>query len=255
MSDDNISAHDGLNISVHEVDTSISDSLREAGFHEPNLTAYFNRTVQTGDHIRNIGANIGYFPLLFAFIAEVSGQVIAAEPDPENIELPDNNLERNGFRHNSVVVVQTVMTDHVETTQLQRDDKTRGAHSIEQTGNTDGDSITIETTTVDELVDSTVDLIKIDLEGAENNVVDGAINTIREHKPIIIFEMPPSIWSSSPVETLQELGQQGYKFKCTDREGIKRVTPSLLVDFYEEHKQTGQVSWVNVIAEQENRNP
>lgn len=255
MPNNNISIHDGLHIEIHETDTSISDSLRKTGVHEPNLTAYFKETVQTDDHILDIGANIGYFSLLFASLTEVSGQVIAAEPDPTNIVLLERNIERNGFDHDSVGIVQKAISDHIGTTKFYRDSKSKGAHSIEQTDNTDGDSITVETTTVDELIDSTIDIIKIDVEGAENRVLDGATNTIQEYRPVIVFEMAPPIWSSSPVETLQGLKQQGYKFRCIDTEGIRNVTPSLLVEFYEEHKQSNQVNWINVIAEHAGRNP
>ena len=64
-----------------------------------------------------------------------------------------------------------------------------------------------------ELPDEKIDLIKIDVEGAEVKTLEGAINTIKKHKPMIVIE---SFNNKNTVESM--LFPLGYKLVETIRE-------------------------------------
>ena len=61
-----------------------------------------------------------------------------------------------------------------------------------------------------------IDLLKIDVEGFESDVIQGAVNTIKDHQPIVAFE-----WSNQSLENHSHtkiLDDLGYKFFLTKKE-------------------------------------
>lgn len=247
-----LNVHDSMQIEVHDVDTSISDSLREQGVHEPNLTSYVRQSVAPGDHVVDVGANIGYFTLLFASLASDDGHVTAFEPDPTNADLLCENIERNDFNDRNVTVVREAVTDEVGTTSLHQHAESSGAHSVDESVVRDGSEIDVRETTVDASLTEPVDFVKIDVEGAEPRVLDGLSDTIQTDRPTLVFELAPPIWSVSPADLLHSLERRDYVFKCTDTNGIHDVDSETLTQFYTDHCEDDEVCWVNVVAEPSN---
>ena len=65
------------------------------GVWEPNLTAYLRRSLRSGDVFIDVGANIGYFSLLASRLVGTSGKVVAIEASPEIFERLRRNLKKN----------------------------------------------------------------------------------------------------------------------------------------------------------------
>lgn len=74
----------------------LNSFLRSRGVWEPVLSEFILRHVREGDVCVDIGANIGYFSLLFAKRVGPSGRVIAIEPAPNTARRLRANLELNG---------------------------------------------------------------------------------------------------------------------------------------------------------------
>lgn len=70
--------------------------LRYRSLYEPVLSEFILRHVQDGDVCVDVGANVGYFSLLFAQRVAPSGKVIAIEAAPETARRLRTNLELNG---------------------------------------------------------------------------------------------------------------------------------------------------------------
>src|SRR3989344_3364089 len=75
------------------------DSLRLSilGVHEPYQTEIIMKNVKRGDVVLDVGANIGYYTLLFAKLVGPEGIVFAFEPDPTNFSILKKNVETNNY--------------------------------------------------------------------------------------------------------------------------------------------------------------
>ena len=72
--------------------------------------------VKEGNNVIDIGANIGYFTLLFAKLVGPNGKVFAFEPDPTNFSILKKNIEENNY--DNVILSQKAISDKTETTKL-----------------------------------------------------------------------------------------------------------------------------------------
>ncbi len=71
--------------------------------------------------------------------------------------------------------------------------------------------ISVQTKPLDEFNFKDVGLIKIDVEGAEDAVLDGAINTIKNNMPVIIIELEDRHSIGTLQRNIKKLGDIGYQ--------------------------------------------
>ena len=79
------------------IDQDDSMGLALNGEYEPVETKLILELVKPGAAILDIGANIGYYSLLFAKLIGPSVQVYAFEPDPYSYDLLQQNILENGY--------------------------------------------------------------------------------------------------------------------------------------------------------------
>ena len=190
--------------------------------YEEGTTRLFQRLVKPGMLVMDIGAHVGYYTLLAARRVGPAGKVYAFEPDPDNHATLSKNIELNGYRN--VVVVKTAVTDRVGYTQLYLTAMESGRHSIYHHGQPERGNVPVETTTVDSMLEEMewphVDLIKIDVEGAEAAVLDGMTQLLgRSANLNLILEfMPPLLHSAgvAPRQFLDKLTSVGLKVYFID---------------------------------------
>jgi FkbM family methyltransferase len=144
-----------------------------------------------GDVFLDIGANVGFFSLLAARAVRPVGQVYAAEPVPANAEQIRRGARRNRLR---IDVLELAITDRAETTTLQLAIHPGGAAVASAAAPPDpAGTIDVETDTVDRLVSSgrirVPSVVKIDVEGAETEVLRGMAATLASHRPAVICEI------------------------------------------------------------------
>jgi FkbM family methyltransferase len=156
------------------------------GASEPAVQATLDCCIGPGDVFYDIGANVGFFTLLGAQRAGASGWVYAFEPVEINVRALRRNLELNGV--GNVDVQQTAVGNRIATVYmaLGRDQAT--GHL------TDGleGSIEVQCTTIDGFVAAghrPPRVVKIDVEGAEDLVLAGMCDTLREVRPLVLCEL------------------------------------------------------------------
>ncbi len=88
-------------------DSIVSPMLLRDGYFEPYETTLIESVVKPGDVVLDIGANIGYYTLIFARLVGEQGRVYAFEPDPTNFQLLKKNIRANGY-HNVVFINKAV---------------------------------------------------------------------------------------------------------------------------------------------------
>ena len=79
------------------LDRDDSMALSLNGIYEPIETNVVIENVNLGDTILDIGANIGYYSLLFANLVGSEGKIYAFEPDPESFRLLEKNIRENSY--------------------------------------------------------------------------------------------------------------------------------------------------------------
>ena len=175
-----------LSITGDAADTGIIGNLeRTGGRYEEDVTAFLRRTVPPDGVVVDAGANIGVLSLLAARLAP-AGLVYAFEPAPRSAEYVRRNARANGATN--VVVEAVALSDHEgETAFATNADYPAGAHLA-----VDEASITVPVTTLDAWSARVglrrLDLVKVDVEGAELLVLAGARATIRRFSPALVVE-------------------------------------------------------------------
>ena len=143
----------------------------------------------------DVGANIGLYTLGLSHLAP-RGHVYAFEPSPGAFECLRANLESNGVTN--VETFQGALSDRQGTIGFHDVPFfTAGSFTAEEgsylgTEAVGSTLVEVPCTTLDAFVESRrvdrVDVIKIDVEGAELSVLDGARRTLADHQPVVVME-------------------------------------------------------------------
>jgi FkbM family methyltransferase len=186
-------------------DPGPSNPAYGVGDNERPVQDAFAGHLHIGDVLYDIGANVGFFTVIGAKLVGPSGHVYAFEPVPGNAELVRRNAERNGFAN--VTVVEKAVSAESGQGELVLAEYSGGAALSTAAPPPDATvTVPVEMVTVDDCVSSGELLapaaVKIDVEGAELEVLHGMAATIRDHGPIIICE-------------IDDANQSGYDAKYT----------------------------------------
>ncbi|MBA4320652.1 MAG: hypothetical protein C0412_19845 [Flavobacterium sp.] len=193
--------------------------------HEKATTDLFKKVVKEGNVVVDLGANVGYFTLLAARLVGEKGKVYAFEPEPKNYSYLVKNIKLNNY--NNVQAFQKAVSDKNGKTQLYICDYDSGHHTINQYGGVEKysrgrlveeKSIEIEAVTLDEFFknrEESIDVIKMDVEGAEALALAGMDNILRKNKKLKMFvEFFPLLirkMGNSPEEFIYKL-LKDYQF-------------------------------------------
>jgi len=173
----------GFDILLDPADMGISPSIGVLGWYELKTTELFIKLVESGSTVIDVGANVGFFTLLAAKLAGKEGVVVSFEPDPTSFSLLSRSVQRNNF--GNVRLFRKCISD-VDGEQVLYLSVThhKGMHSISR--NLGGLGISVKSARLDTVADSLnideIDLLKIDVEGAEPEVLDGATRLLSEHR-------------------------------------------------------------------------
>jgi FkbM family methyltransferase len=196
--------------------------------YEPLETELVKKEIKKGDVVLDIGANIGYYTLIFARIVGEEGKVFAFEPDPDNLALLKRNLEINGYQ-NTILITKAV-SNKTEKIKLYLAEDDLGDHRIYNSH--DGrKSIEIEAIKLDDYFENyngRIDFIKMDIQGAEGLATQGGFNLLNKNKTVkIVTEFWPIGLKRSgvePMEYLKALSEHGFKlYHINEKE--KRIEP------------------------------
>lgn len=145
-------------------------------------------------------------PIYFHSWSGIGGQVFSFEPEPKNFEI----LERNSFPNTTIE--EKAVSDKNGSTELYLSDESDGLHSI--VSEKSGDSINVETVSLDSYLsdfERKVDIVKIDVEGAERSVLDVMEHRLSSDKPNLVIEYTHYLPSNSaPLKRLSGLGYSFY---------------------------------------------
>jgi FkbM family methyltransferase len=159
------------------------------GTSEPIVQDVLGQLLRPGQVVWDVGANVGFYTVIAAHAVGPTGQVVAFEPLPSNVDALRHNLALNGFARVTVVPCAAAAASGDLTLTL--GDEPTWAHTG---GPADAPgAITVPALSLDDAAQrhalADPDLVKIDVEGAECDVIAGMRGIIARHPPVILCEM------------------------------------------------------------------
>jgi FkbM family methyltransferase len=188
----------------------------------------FLRSVVGRDSIvADVGANQGLYTLCLARIA-VAGHVYAFEPDPELFRCLENNIRNN--RLMNISAIRAAASDQSGILSLAVNALNRGDNRVSKILGGASSTRQVQAVTIDEAVINThLDVLKIDVQGFEIEVLLGAQETLKNN-PRLTIELefwPYGLRQSGhqPAELLDFLRDAGFRVTSLCRDGTLRALP------------------------------
>lgn len=209
-------------------DTYLTQYVLDWGCYEPTETQLFRSKIQPGDTVIDVGANVGWFTVIASKLVGEKGRVFAFEPDPTSFGYLQRNVEVNGCKN--VILEQKALSNEEGKVELFIATEHLGLHRIYDFE--DGrKSVTVDAVRLDDYLDglvSSVEVIKIDTEGAEGVIVEGMNKTLSGNRDVKLFmEFSPDNLRQSdydPSKLLHQCISHGFEFHGIS-EARERVFP------------------------------
>lgn len=200
-------------------------TLLSHGSYEPHVTDAIRRSLRAGSIFCDIGANIGYYANLAASIVGDDGMVFAFEARGENCASIRASLAANGF--DNVVVLPFALSDSWGFHRYLRAEGSNGfIDSLVVGRDHDKPPTSAEETVQSMPLDAMaphfdrIDVIKLDIEGAEARAMMGAKDVLSRYRPLVITELSPDqLVRTSGVSATDYLGlfaDLGYQFEVLE---------------------------------------
>lgn len=198
----------------------VDNALR---FSERYELKVYRDLLKEGMVVVDIGANVGLYTFEASKFVGDSGRVVAFEPDPYNFEALSLRLKKSGKKN--ITLVNKALSNASGITKLFIDPFSPGNHSFSADNLYFGnDFVEVSTVKLDDyLIESgikKVDVVKIDVQGAEGLVFEGAIDTLKKNDLKILMEFwPHGMAQVTPNvrKVMQELEDIGYTFIVLDK--------------------------------------
>jgi FkbM family methyltransferase len=187
-------------------------ALYAAGFYETAMLANLMPHLRAGDVMYDVGAHIGYVSLVAARIVGPSGRVFAFEADPENAARIAGHAEMNALPQ--VELIPAAVWSECRTLSFHRasasSSRNTGAIADSEDGDSSNGNIAVEAVTLDRFAKDhrPPAVVKIDVEGAEVEVLKGAEEVFRTSKPTLVCEVHHSRAAQGVAAWLTTMGYQ-----------------------------------------------
>lgn len=189
---------DGTRFWIHADDRHVSRGIRNGGW-ELRETAFVRATVRPGMNTLDIGANLGWYTVHLARLVGACGTVVAFEPREDIHSHLLRTVEANNLTNVAVHAFALGAAEGWQKLRWQSRDDNPGSTQLSPAAPLDApepEDFLYQVTTVrtlDAIIRKPVDFIKIDVEGAEKLVFDGAAQLLERDRPIILSELSPRL--------------------------------------------------------------
>ncbi len=232
-------------LAIDRADISVSQPIVD-GIYEPHLLTFVRSFLKPGMTFVDVGANIGFYSMLAAALVGETGRVLSFEPNSENCRLLLLSASRNGF-------------DNIELHPVALGES--AGHAVFRTalgsngGFIDGEgealldptAMVVPIARLDDVVTQSgqgaqlgqgaqsVDLVKVDVEGAEALVFAGASDLLTNQRPTVIGEFSPEMLGRvsgvDPATYLQRWLDLDYTINVCDRQSHALLAIGTVADF------------------------
>lgn len=198
----------------------VSRTILETGEWEPTSWQAMRAHLEDGATFVDVGAQIGYYSLKAATVVGPRGHVIAVEPNPETVNKLAANIQASGLK--AVAVAPVACSDAEATLDLfAAPEANTGETSLSKVNASQSGAAVraykVRARPLDDIVRESgvarVDVIKIDVEGAEYLVLKGSQQTLARYHPIVLVEIIDHQlreMGSSAAQVREFFRSQGY---------------------------------------------
>lgn len=191
----------------------ISGQIAFNGFYEYSLSKEIAKLAKAGGTFVDVGANLGYFTLLWLG-GNLNNTAIAVEASPRNKDRILNNIQRNRLE-DRVEFHAFAAGDEAKKVVFEIGPEDQTGWGKVQSDNNSPHSVEVEMIRLDSIINSPIDVLKIDVEGADTLVLKGC-SQLLEKKQIkrIFFEQNEENMQKLGIgkdEAVTLLNQYGYK--------------------------------------------
>ena len=180
------------------------------GWYEIGKRQAFETAIPEGAVVYDIGANVGYYSLMAAVVSGSKGHVYAFEPLPRNVDYLRKHVTLNKMT-DRITVFDVAVSDKTGEAAFDLGASTSMGH-LAETG-----EIKVKQVRLDDMVASgeikAPDYMKVDVEGAEYDVLNGARALLAQYKPVIFLDTHNREAHNATVKLLNELD---YEIYCLD---------------------------------------
>jgi FkbM family methyltransferase len=176
--------------------------------HEPIVKEFLASRFRPGEVFVDVGANVGAYSLR---AASQGMTVHSFEPNPENVKVLRRNCEINGL---SIDLHECALGSSEGTASL----APNGAASRIS----DAGDLRVQVRTLDSFHLPRADLLKVDVEGYELEVLQGAVETLDRCHPAMMVEMHHWVGAEKEAALFEILSGLGYSFEYLDRYPLGR---------------------------------
>jgi FkbM family methyltransferase len=181
----------GFDILLPAWDSGILIAALNGRILHPRLTEIFRAVIQPGDTFVDGGANMGFYSLLAAKVLKGSGCVVSFEPDPRNIPILHSNVVMNCLDGLIRIEPKALSDRECESDFWSAPENAWGGSLVKRPG-VESKRYQVSATTLDQYVVSTrlrpVDIIKLDIEGAEPRALRGMRGALRTAR-MVVYEI------------------------------------------------------------------
>ncbi len=188
-------------------DEKLTPWIRRHATWEADVVRLLETTLRPGATFVDVGANVGFHSVVACRLVEPTGRVVAFEPEPESAAI----LRANLWRHSCAcaLVQQAAASDSAGHVRLTPDREGRSGSALSAEGEIEAEAVRLD----DVLDGATVDVLKVDVEGAEPLVLRGAAETIRRSPGIVAvveFRLERHLDGSEPADVLAYYESLGF---------------------------------------------
>jgi FkbM family methyltransferase len=219
-------------------DKGISSELLIYGNHEPLTTQIISEELSEGMNCVDIGSNIGYYALLESKKIGKLGKVWAIEPSPENFSALKYNIKLQ--ENKNIQAFNFAIGDKNGKIEFIISKKSNWSKVKEEKDllNQDDDIIKVSLKTLDLFSEENnlkqIGLLRMDVEGYENKIIDGATQFLKKFKPKIMIEIHMMIMGKKETKNiLEKLKEMNYENKYF----IPRIFDSQIIGEKEDIKK------------------
>jgi FkbM family methyltransferase len=209
-------------------DSVLGPALLLNGLWETEITKWFQDTLRPGHIFVDVGANVGYYTLLGSQLVGDGGHVFAIEAHPRMMELLHRNVIVNGRYnvetwHRAAWSRSETLKFHVRRHFIGNSSAGSLSDHGKELLDDDEDIVEVQAVTLDEILAESprVDLIKVDVEGAELQVMTGLARTFSSNPDItVMFEWSPGqieMVGDEPRALLDLMRKHGFNFRLMER--------------------------------------
>lgn len=207
------------------IDKSIIGAIKDRGAYEPHILSVIGKTLPKGGIFVDVGANIGVLSVFAGLLVGESGLVLAIEASPSNCEYLRRNILLNDCPNINAVNVgiwdcPTILTfSYVP--------EVAGCSFFSTTNVQNGIAEVVNCDSLDTVLKNygynSVDLIKVDIEGAEIKLLNGGGEVFGKMRPKLIIEINPvtlqRFFNATLKDIYEAIIQYNYSLKSIYKNG------------------------------------